>query len=74
MTGDCHVRFCESRGVRFPPATHQAYPQTTDSALGALRASMPSPREHNVQRSDGRPSAGGRCQARLEALSVFGDR
>ena len=24
MTGDCHVRFCESRGVRFPPATHQA--------------------------------------------------
>ena len=23
MTGDCHVRFCESRAVRFPPATHQ---------------------------------------------------
>lgn len=23
MTGDCHVRFYESRGVRFPPATHQ---------------------------------------------------
>ncbi len=22
MTGDCHVRSCESRGVRFPPATH----------------------------------------------------
>jgi len=22
MTGDCHVRFSESRGVRFPPATH----------------------------------------------------
>jgi len=21
MTGDCHVRLCESRGVRFPPAT-----------------------------------------------------
>jgi hypothetical protein len=21
MTGDCHVRFRESRGVRFPPAT-----------------------------------------------------
>ena len=21
MTGDRHVRFCESRGVRFPPAT-----------------------------------------------------
>ena len=21
MTGDCHVRFCERRGVRFPPAT-----------------------------------------------------
>ena len=26
MTGDCHVRFCESRGVRFPPATHQDTP------------------------------------------------
>ena len=25
MTGDCHVRFCESRGVRSPPATHQTY-------------------------------------------------
>ena len=24
MTGDCHVRFYESREVRFPPATHQA--------------------------------------------------
>ena len=24
MTGDCHVRFCESRGVRFSPATHHA--------------------------------------------------
>ena len=22
MTGDCHVRFCESRGVRLPPATY----------------------------------------------------
>lgn len=22
MSGDAHVRFCESRGVRFPPATH----------------------------------------------------
>jgi hypothetical protein len=21
MTGDCHVRFCERRGVRIPPAT-----------------------------------------------------
>jgi len=21
-TGDCHVRFCDSRGVRFSPATH----------------------------------------------------
>ncbi len=24
MTGDCHVRFCESGRGRFPPATHQA--------------------------------------------------
>lgn len=23
MTGDCQVRFCESRGAKFPPATHQ---------------------------------------------------
>ena len=23
MTGDCHVRFCESRGVRLPPATRR---------------------------------------------------
>ena len=24
MTGDCHVRFCERRGVRLPSATHPA--------------------------------------------------
>ncbi len=24
MTGDCHVRFCKSRGVRFPSATYLA--------------------------------------------------
>ena len=24
MSREAHVRFCESRGVRFPPATHQA--------------------------------------------------
>jgi len=23
MTGDCHVRICEGRGVRFPPATRR---------------------------------------------------
>ncbi len=23
MTGDCHVRFCESGRGKFPPATHQ---------------------------------------------------
>jgi len=23
MTGDCHVRFCERRRARLPPATHQ---------------------------------------------------
>ncbi len=23
MTGDCHVRFCKRRRVRFPPATDQ---------------------------------------------------
>lgn len=25
MTGDCHVRFSESRGVRLPPATQLRY-------------------------------------------------
>ena len=24
MTGDCHVRICEGRGVKFPPATRRA--------------------------------------------------
>ena len=32
MTGDCHVRFCESRGVRFPPATHQTPPTSRELA------------------------------------------
>ena len=26
MSGDVHVRFCESRGVRFPPATRLPLP------------------------------------------------
>ena len=39
MTGDCHVRFCESRGVRFPPATHQ-------SAHRAKLAGQPPARPH----------------------------
>ena len=29
MTGDCHVRFCESRGVRLPPATRHCPPTVT---------------------------------------------
>jgi putative transposase len=37
MTGDCHVRFCESRGVRFPPATHLSgrVPRRVDAATKA---------------------------------------
>ncbi len=31
MTGDCHIRFCESRAVRSSPATHQT-PQHRDVA------------------------------------------
>ncbi len=42
MTGDCHVRFYESRGVRFPPATHQSHIHlvldATDSPRFALTA------------------------------------
>jgi hypothetical protein len=28
MSREVHVRFCESRGVRFPPATHLNLPLT----------------------------------------------
>ena len=37
MTGDCHVRFCESRGVRLPPATHLSgrVPRRVDAATKA---------------------------------------
>lgn len=34
MTGDRHVRFCESRGVRFPPATHLFFTTDLDAAPG----------------------------------------
>ena len=42
MTGDCHVRFCERRGVRFPPATrlrarYVAWPGVPGRAFRALR-------------------------------------
>jgi hypothetical protein len=44
MSGDVHVRFCESRGVRFPPATHlvvvcptkQRAEEARDLAAGVL--------------------------------------
>ena len=33
MTGDCHVRFYESLGVRFPRATHQPTEHTAKAAV-----------------------------------------
>ena len=39
MTGDCHVRFCESGRGRFPPATHQF--RTLGSVRGAARKGGP---------------------------------
>jgi hypothetical protein len=42
MSREVHVRFCESRGVRFPPATHPLVLGTTRGqakvALGRLCA------------------------------------
>ena len=35
MSGDVHVRFCESRGVRFPPATHLVVLCTTEQQAQA---------------------------------------
>ena len=42
MTGDCHVRFCERRGVRFPPATRlrvrsRGWPGSSGLPIRALR-------------------------------------
>ena len=38
MTGDCHVRSCESGRVRLPPATHQngTYGSKGDGETGSL--------------------------------------
>ena len=33
MTGDCHVRFCEGLGVRFPRATRREVRTPTDGEL-----------------------------------------
>ena len=42
MTGDCHVRFCESRGAKSPPATHQGMRRTaTATALLCLFLAVP---------------------------------
>jgi RNA-directed DNA polymerase len=42
MSREVHVRFCESRGVRFPPATHPVVVcrtrQEAERALAALTA------------------------------------
>ena len=54
MTGDCHVRFCESRGVRFPPATHPTPPRRLRRLRRAMSAfSRPWIRRLNAQ-PDGR--------------------
>jgi hypothetical protein len=63
MTGDRHVRFCERRGVRLPPATH---PGVSSATTGAERASATSsaaraaqqPRQgHEGQRTLSGPAA-----------------
>src|ERR1022692_2790560 len=36
MTGDCHVRICESRGAKFPPATRRPKLQSTIDRLEGL--------------------------------------
>ncbi len=41
MTGDCHVRFCESRGVRFPPATRQKGSALSDANPDGALANSP---------------------------------
>ena len=41
MTGDCHVRFCESLGVRFPgPLTCSPLVRAFRSVSGNRRASL----------------------------------
>ena len=36
MTGDCHVRFCESGRGRFPPATHQAQKEIREGFMEVI--------------------------------------
>ena len=39
MTGDCHVRFYESLGVRFPRATHHGALSYASASSGHRRSS-----------------------------------
>jgi hypothetical protein len=63
MTGDCHVRFCERRGVRFPPATHPGLTRRSCVSTGAaLRETGSWTHEtpqfvQSASRTDGRPDA-----------------
>jgi hypothetical protein len=50
MTGDCHVRFWERRGVRFPPATYQGRAGRACRRRRCVRTP--------VDRPDGRPNDG----------------
>jgi RNA-directed DNA polymerase len=40
MSGDVHVRFCESRGVRFPPVTHPVVHCKSESEVRLILASL----------------------------------
>jgi hypothetical protein len=37
VTGDCYARFCEGRGVRFPPATRQRADRRSWTGFGLSR-------------------------------------
>ena len=66
MTGDCHVRFCERRGVRFPPATHPG------ESAGCSQAPAPDEDEARRCRVDGSGRVGRRaagCRFRLRSGS-----
>ena len=64
MTGDCHVRFCESGRGRFPPATHLKggrWRSETDQAEMGEKAEA----QHPTPGTDDQPAA---------YLTVSGDR
>jgi putative transposase len=49
MTGDCHVRFCESRGVKLPPATHLTAGPVPARVTAEVKASLLQLIDHAVE-------------------------